>query len=223
MQKDASASVKAKGKGKARAVTPVSEPENGNEFDESSGTSGSEFVASEEDDTEDEEIMVDAAVQLSLQDARRNNASTSSSRAPRPSAAAVSRAAVAEKRIARSRKALTRAIRAAAETDSENQDDEDARYSESSESDSAVSSSGSESEETPLAKKKVIEPMNKAVFMTLLDMKENRKQYLADRRELKKEHKALAQKLGRRLTHVCFLLCTLRAVFTDFIRLKGLQ
>lgn len=219
MQNDASASVKAKGKGKARAVTPVSEPENGNEFDESS-SSGSEFVASEEDDIAGEEIMIDAAVQLSLQDALRNNASTSSGRTPHPSAAAVSRAAVAEKRIARSQEALTRAIRAAAETDSEDEDYEDARYSEPSESDCALSSSGSESEEklppkkkVVMLKKKVAMPKKKPEIMTFLDLKENRKQYLAEKRELRREQKALAQKLGRRLTYVCLMLCTSRAGF----------
>lgn len=174
-------------------------------------------MASEEDDTEDEEIMVDAAVQLSLQDARQNNASTSSARAPRPSAAAVSRAAAAEKRIVRSQKALTRAIIAAADSDSE---DENVVYSLS---ESEVSSSGSESEEAPLLQKKAVKPSAKTVHMTFKEMKENRKQYLAERRELRKEQKALALKLGRNLTYVCFCVLSLQVCSQPYYRLKGLQ
>lgn len=160
------------------------------------------MASEDEDDSEDEEIMVDAAVRLSLQAVTQNNASTSSSRTHGPSAAAMLRAATAEKRIARNQRALTRAI-TAAHADDESEKGENAW---ASESESARSSSGSESDEEPLAKKtqrKVTVEKSGTEFPSLKKVRlDNRNKSLEIRRELKKEERALMVKLGRRLTYV---------------------
>ncbi|KAF5364376.1 hypothetical protein D9756_000893 [Leucocoprinus leucothites] len=199
--------VKVKNKGKARAITPESEPESAVEFKESSGTSGSEFVASEEDGedhSEDEEIMLDAAVRLSLQSPATNGASTSSGRTSGPSAAAILRAAAAERRLARNSRALALAIEDV--FDEENEADADENV-DSSESDSRMSDS--ESDEEPLAKKakkpkaakKPTALRSKAVVATFADLRQRKRQVSEVKKELKKEEKALAHKLGRRLTY----------------------
>jgi DNA repair protein RAD16 len=174
---------------------PESEPESAEEFKESSGTSGSEFVASEEDedDSEDEEIMLDAAVRLSLQTIATNGASTSSGRTLGPSPAAALRAAAAERRLARNQKALALATE---------YDDDDADAS-----DSDSRSVTSMSDEEPLAKKvkkpkKQTTARSKAVVTTLQDLRQRRKRALDLKKELKKEERELMAKLGRRLTHV---------------------
>lgn len=201
-----------KAKGKARVTTPSSQPASGDEFQESSGTSGSEFVVSEEDNSEDEEIMVDAAVRLSLQTAISNGVGTSSGRQTGPSPAAVLRAEAAEQRLAH------RKMLAQYDEDIDEEDEEDDDYASNSDPPSVTSPASSESEEEPLAKKgkKAVKVRSKAVLSSLEDLRKLRKQTLAQKRELKKEERALAAKLGRRLTPVLFLLPSAISV-SDFV------
>jgi DNA repair protein RAD16 len=194
-----------KGKGKARVATPKNEPGSVEDTRESSGTSDSEFVLSdedEEDDTDDEEIMVDAAVRLSLQVPNTNGASTSSGRSSGPNADAVLRAVAAERRLARNKKALVRAIEEA------NEDYEEDQYgvaASDSDSQDVISSFDSESNEEPLAKKKANKSTvarSKVQVMTIADMRQHKNEAALVRRELKREQRALMAKLGRRLTYV---------------------
>ncbi len=153
-------------------------------------------MASEEDNSEDEEIMVDAAVRLSLQAAVPNGAGASSGLTSGPSRAALIRAAAAEKRLARNNKLLNQISE-----DIDNEDDDD--YSDS-DSQSITSISDKESEEEPLSKKekKKAKVRSKAVISSLGDLRQHKKRELELKRALKKEERALAAKLGRRLTPV---------------------
>lgn len=158
----------------------------------------------QEDNTEDEEIMVDSAIRLSLQTAVSNGAGTSSGRTSGPSPAAVLRAAAAERRLARNKRALARAIEKVNEEEDVKDEDEAMLDSDSQ---SVLSLSGSESEEEPLAKatkKKPVTVRSKAVFSSFQELRELRKNALELRKELKKEERALMAKLGRRLTPVRF-------------------
>ncbi|KAI0750681.1 SNF2 family N-terminal domain-containing protein [Daedaleopsis nitida] len=172
-----------------------------------SSDSGSEFdpVDSDSDfagdmDEEDEEVMVDAAVRQSLQNARQEQdraagltsagASSSKSRGPTNKAAAV-RAAAAERRLAQQQDRVSDP-----ETDLE-----------------WLSDTGDEkeSDEEPLSNgkgKQAAKPKKSAVQskpMTLQEMKkknkEERKMERLRRRGIANEEAELRQKLGRKLTH----------------------
>ncbi|KAF7307768.1 ATP-dependent helicase rhp16 [Mycena kentingensis (nom. inval.)] len=108
---------KNKGKGKAKAPTSDSEsPRDDAEFEESDD-SGSEFIASddnepvqnfadsddENDDGDDDAVMLDAAIHMSLQ-ARTGLASSSSNKLVSPNPQAVLRARAAEARLAAAKK-----------------------------------------------------------------------------------------------------------------------
>ncbi|KAF9449564.1 hypothetical protein P691DRAFT_812231 [Macrolepiota fuliginosa MF-IS2] len=149
--------------------------------------------------------MVDAAVRLSLQTAASFGASTSSGRISAPNTDAVLRAAAAERRLARNGRAFARALLEATNEGNEDQDeDNDASYSGSQ---SVLSSSDSESEEEPLVdvtttkKKKSVTVRSRAQFSSLAELKKQGKQTPDLKKALKKEERALALKLGRRLTH----------------------
>ena len=170
---------------------------------EESEDSGSEFEIDEEQDKEDQEIMLDAAVRLSLQTASPNGAGSSSKRAAGPNPAAILRAAAAERRLAMTHRAAN---------DAEfNSDDLDGIE---------IDEDGSSSDEEALSKgkgKATAKPTKKIVpmsttsenSMTISEMRQSqraaRKAFLSARRANKKEERALITKLGRRLTHVCFL------------------
>ncbi|KAF9076667.1 SNF2 family N-terminal domain-containing protein [Rhodocollybia butyracea] len=208
----------AKGKGKGPPA-PVSdsdeESEGGLEYDEnyslvdSDGSSGSEFVASDEEeipfakairsstakkraavednsdaDEDEDAIMLEAAVQLSLQTVRNTDTadSSSSSRAPAVNTPAAVRAAAIEKRLAANAKSGFHV------------------------DDSAMSlndlSGLSDSDAEPLTQK--FKAKSKAKSKSKRDVKESKVMTMADIRRAKKEEKqeerALRKKLGRKLT-----------------------
>ncbi|KAJ3505689.1 hypothetical protein NLJ89_g7288 [Agrocybe chaxingu] len=151
-----------------------------------SDLSGSEF---EPDDSEqDEEIMLDAAVRLSLQTLSQNGASSSSNRINGADTAAVLRAAAAERRLARNSKFDV--------DDFVDYDTEDL--------------DASSSEDEPLSKgkgkakpAKVSSSVKKSMTISKLNRarRQERRAFSAARKENKKEERALVLKLGRSLTH----------------------
>jgi DNA repair protein RAD16 len=162
-----------------------------------SDDSGSEFQASE-DEEEDEEIMVDAAVLLSLQTMSANGAGTSDCVAG-SSPAAILRAAAAERRLARRNQMVEIGDSIAFKTSGalDVYDDDPA---------SSVSS-----DEEPLSKGKLkpsakptkqISAMKKRTMTDAEKRKVERTAYLSSRRANKAKERDLIRKLGRRLTHV---------------------
>jgi len=192
-----------KGKGKAKAVvTPVASDdeeavEDVLEYDEAvddsgddsaeideSEDSGSEFHHSENEeyDSEDEEIMVDAAVRMSLQTISKDGAGPSSGKKIGPGTEAMIRAVAAERRLARQG----------------NSDDEDFDIGDLDSSD-----------EEPLAKGKLVKKFDTDTApksMTMSELKqqqrERRKATAFARMFIKKEERELVKRLGRRLTYV---------------------
>jgi DNA repair protein RAD16 len=152
------------------------------------------------DDVTDEDIMVNAAIEMSLQTARPPHASSSSNKLISSNPAAVLRAAAAERRLTRAQKNL---------------DVDDFEMAADSDDVSA-----SDSEEEPLIKKgkgksKAISTNKKAVAirdtsstkaMTMLELRkmrrEERRRTTAERKKNKMEELSLMKKLGRRLTYV---------------------
>ncbi|KIM45770.1 hypothetical protein M413DRAFT_440809 [Hebeloma cylindrosporum] len=203
--KQKTTTVSSKGKGKAKAVeTPVvSEDEEGNlEYNEDeslkieeSDDSGSEFQASE-DEAEDEEIMVDAAVLMSLQTMSANGASTSA-RVAGPSPAATLRAAAAERRLARRNQMIEIDDSIAFDNAVLDVSDDDP-------------ASDTSSDEEPLQKGKLkpsakpTKKLSAAKKGTMTDgetRKAGRTAYLSSRRANKAKERGLIRKLGRKLTH----------------------
>ena len=169
--------------------------DSGSEFDPNDDGAESDF--GDDLDTDDEELMVGAAVQQSLQSAREDqertagltSAGAASSKArPSPTkAAAALRAAAAERRLARSSQPEVIDLV----------------------SDSEEVSFASESEEEPLSKakgKQAAKPRTKTKTMTLKELrelrKEERRQARARRNGTASEEAAMRKQLGRKLTYV---------------------
>lgn len=162
-----------------------------------SDDSGSEFQASE-DEAEDDEIMVDAAVLMSLQTMSANGAGTSGCAAG-PSPAAILRAAAAERRLTRRNQMV--------------EIDDSIAFMSSGALD--VCSDGpandASSDEEPLLKGKLkssakstkqLSAMKKTTMTDAGKRKAGRTAYLSSRRANKAKERELIRKLGRRLTHV---------------------
>ncbi|KAK2462283.1 hypothetical protein APHAL10511_005589 [Amanita phalloides] len=194
-----------KGKGKARARAPSPAIENllsddalDDEkpmYDEDSDDSGSEFIASDEEaaaslDERDEEIMLDAAVRMSLQTSRieaRNGASSSFARSVEPSRGAAWRAAALERKIARYRS---------------NSDNEDIELIPDSDHGSLFSDESSDA--SIQRKKRKRKGTSKAKSKVKIRVGTTRGRDLSptsERKALKAEEKMLSSKLGRKLTH----------------------
>lgn len=149
-----------------------------------------EFV----DDSDADEIMMDAAIQESLQSARqdKSNGAGPSSRANASSnAAAALRAAAAEKRLARQNQSV-------------DVDDFDLAISTDSDDSDNEASSKSKSKGKMMTSKKFDTTSTK--FMSLSERRrlnrEERKLKAASNRENRKEELAMIKELGRRLTYV---------------------
>jgi len=177
------------------------------EIDESD-PSDSEFQPDE--DEEAEEIMLDAAVRMSLQTAARNNrAGPSFERVTGPSSVAVKCAANAERRLAISTRPMA-----------DDEDDEDlSDLSDISSEEVQVSSKGNgKVKKAPDVPKGRLGPLTWAawqaanVSMSFAEWKARQKilfkDLLAARRANKAEERAMIRKLGRRLTHVSHSLFT---------------
>ena len=159
-------------------------------------------MSEDENDEENEELMLDAAVRMSLQTTRTNGASTSSGRVAGPSPAAMRAAAAAERRLARQRKDI--------DVDDEQ---EGLEYQGSDSEASEDDFEGESSEDEPLTSTKIAPAKGGKIpaavkrSMTVSEMnrarKEQRKLDLSARRANKKDERELMAKLGRRLTHVC--------------------
>ncbi len=185
----------------------MEDDDSGSEFE---AKSGSEY-ASSGDNSEDEALMLSAAVEVSLQAARiaPGTASSSKTRLPTANPAAVAKAAAVERRLTRGRKMAV---------------DEDDGYP-GSEMDVDIPSSDSESEEEPIPTKKgkgkgKAKPKGKAPakanagqIMTLAQLRAQRREELklirAERRANKAEERALVRQLGRSLTYVGFFFLQL--------------
>ncbi|KAF8803919.1 hypothetical protein BYT27DRAFT_7195263 [Phlegmacium glaucopus] len=192
---------KNKGKGKSTAIdgTPaISDAEGASDFeddeDESmeideSDDSGSEFKINS--DVEDEEIMVDAAIRSSLQTASENIVGSSSKRVAGLNAASLRAAVAAERRLARMNAEFEFETPSASQSDESSSEEEEPL---------ATSSKGKGKGVVPKPTKK----RSKGI-MTMSKLraarKEERSAFLLARRAMKKEERALATKLGRRLTH----------------------
>lgn len=222
---------KDKGKGKARAPqgsSPDTEEvqiasDYGLDYDETapvvdeSDGSGSEFVASEDEavpedededeDEADEELMVDAAVRMSLQMANMssNLAGSSSTQLAAPSIAAVLRAAAAERRLARGNKGVDVDD---SHMDMDDGDDIDASSSESDDEPLVKRGKGKGKALAGKASRKVtLRDTSIPTHMTMRNWKKEQRRLLsAARRQNKKEELALMKELGRRLTHVSYSL-----------------
>lgn len=167
--------------------------------DESDDT-GSEFKV--DSDTEDEEIMVDAAIRSSLQTTSERVAGPSSRKVAAVSAAAMRRALAAERRLA----LMNTEVEFEFETPWDFLSDQSA----SSEEEPLAASSKSKGKVAPRATKKATplsEDLKKIMTMSELrrTQKEARMALSSARRANKKAERALVSKLGRRLTHASLL------------------
>lgn len=203
------ASTRSRRASRASIAAPVVELSD-SELSLESDDSGSEFDPNEHNhanfpddlDENDEEVMLEAAVEQSLRTAREDQeraagltsagtgSSKSKSRAPTSNAAAL-RAAAAERRLATQQGKIN--------------------PSEESEMELLSDIDGKESEEEPLSKgkgKQVAKAKGaaRAKVMTFQELKklskEERKMQRLRRRGMKKEEAELCMKLGRKLTHV---------------------
>ncbi|KAF8351074.1 SNF2 family N-terminal domain-containing protein [Amanita rubescens] len=176
---------KNKGKARARAFSPVTSeraPSDGSLSDEESiyeesDDSGSAFIASDEE----EEIMLDAAVRMSLQVSRledQNGASSSSAQGIEPSPEVARRAAATERRIAR--------LYGVSDSD-ESFDDS---------SDDNVRRKGKAKGKAKSKPKIDVKTIRAAKGRELSPVSEH-----LERQALKMEEKTMSKKLGRKLTH----------------------
>lgn len=163
------------------------------------------------DDEADEELMVDDAIQMSLQTARLDGSSTGGagpSSRPKISASRAA-AAAAERRLARSKKGANDLDfdTAAFETESEAQ---------SSESEPLFESKGKGKKQSTK-----IRDTSAATSMTITELrkkrKEDRRRALEARQANKTEERALAKKLGRKLTWVWIQYHLLRSSAPDIL------
>lgn len=165
-----------------------------------SDDSGSEFKV--DSDTEDEEIMVDAAIRSSLQTASDRVAGPSTRKVAGVSSAAMRRALAAERRLA--------LMSAEVDCEFETPWDSPSDQSTSSEEEPLAASFKSKGKAGSRATKKVTplsEDSKKIMTMSELRTarKEERMALLSARRANKKAERALISKLGRRLTHASLL------------------
>ncbi|PFH50572.1 hypothetical protein AMATHDRAFT_3854 [Amanita thiersii Skay4041] len=204
-----SARNKDKGKGKAPVRGPLlveSDNENGGDLllDESDGDSDPDFIVSEDDghssedmDSEDEVVMLDAAVRMSIQTARleaRNGASSSTALAIRPSLDAARRAVLAERRFSRARMSISDDDLLVVVDDSDGDGSGDSGNSEISFPDDELS-------DTPhlIRRKKKAKQKGQPLKATL-DKCQAAYDMVRERLALKAEEKTLSRKLGRKLT-----------------------
>jgi DNA repair protein RAD16 len=206
---------KDKGKGKTPARRPspaVEESELGLEYDEDplleeSDDSGSEFVASdvdkaevapEDDDSETEALMLDAAIRMSFETNRNGVASSSATQLVSPDPAAVLRATAAERRLNRANKNV--------DVDDYPMGDNGAYSSSDDESDVPLSKKKGKGVAKNAKKGVTVHDTSKTKHMTLAQLRkakrEERRKFNSARKELKTEEKALRIELGRPLTHV---------------------
>jgi hypothetical protein len=166
-----------------------------------SDDSGSEFKV--DSDTEDEKIMIDAAIQSSLQVASEHVAGPSSRKVAGLSAAAMRRALAVERRLT--------VMNTEVDFELENSGDYLSDQPTSSEEEPLAASSKGKGKVEPGATKKVIplsEDSKKIMTISKLRaaQKEARKALSSARRANKKAENALVSELGRRLTHAsCYL------------------
>jgi len=160
-----------------------------------SDDSGSEFQASE-DDVEEEEIMVDAAVLMSLQTMSANGAGTSGC-VTGPSPAATLRAAAAERRLAHGIQMVDDSI-ALTNSGALDVSDDDPASDTSSDAEPLL-----QGKLKPSAKsRKKLSAVKKRTMTDAEKRKAERTSYLSSRRANKAKERDLIRKLGRRLTHV---------------------
>ena len=165
------------------------------------GSSYKQTISDRDEDSmdDDEDVMVNAAIQMSLQITRPSHASSSSNNLISPNPVVALRAAATERRLTRAQKTV---------------DADDFEMAVGSDDASA-----SDSEEEPLSKKGKGSfkgnPTKKAVTvrdtssikaMTMTELRrmrrDERQRVTAERRKNKKEELALMKQLGRRLTYV---------------------
>ena len=181
---------KDKGKARARAFSPATSegaPSDGSLSDEESiyeesDDSGSAFIVSDED----EEIMLDAAVRMSLQVSRledQNGASSSSAQGIEPSPEVARRAAATERKIAR-----IYGVSDGDESFDDSSDDNDRRRrkAKGKAKGKAKSKPKIDVNTVRAAKGRELSPVS---------------EYL-ERQSLKMEERTMSKKLGRKLTHV---------------------
>lgn len=161
-------------------------------------------ISEMEDSSDDEALMLNAAIHMSLQTARLDVSSSagagpSSSSLVSSKSGSVLRAAAAERRLARAKQGIDEANfdEVVLPTESE---------ALSSDSEEEALWKGKGKAKTKAAKKAVIYDTSSTKIMSMPEMRkmrrEERKRLLADRRQNKKEESALAKKLGRKLTIV---------------------
>ncbi|KAF8629639.1 hypothetical protein AX15_003370 [Amanita polypyramis BW_CC] len=194
---------KGKGKAKTRSPSPVamhsdSFISDGDLVYEESDDSGSEFVDSADednlpDDEEEEEIMLDAAVRMSLQTSRMEaqNGASSSSRNIQPPSEAARRAAAAERRVMQNHNSSPSDVDFAMPFDTD--------------SHSAFSD---ESSDVPVKRRRKGKGKRASRGKSKAKIGVNAKRagmgpralLLQERQQLKAEEKAMSKKLGRKLT-----------------------
>lgn len=185
---------------------------------EESDDSGSEFQASE-DEEEDEEIMVDAAVLMSLQTVSANGVGTSGCVAG-PSPAAILRAVATERRLARRNQMVEVGDSITFKNSGALDIDDDDPASDISSGEEPLLKGKLKSSAKPT---KQISAMKKRTLTDAEKRKVERTAYLSSRRANKAKERDLIRKLGRRLTHVSTGFLTLsKYVFNvPFSNLKG--
>lgn len=189
---------KGKGKGKARArETPpaaAASASDGSLSGEESDDSGSEFIVSDED----EEVMLDAAVRMSLQTSRseaQNGASSSTVHNIELSLDIVRRAAAAERMVTQNHGVSdSDGFRMIADSDPE------LSFSDESSDDVRRRGKGKgKAKSKPKLKSKIdVKAVRAAMGRGLSNASE-----LKERKALKAEEMAMSSKLCRKLTHVC--------------------
>jgi DNA repair protein RAD16 len=174
----------------------------------------------DDDEEADEELMVDAAIQMSLQTARLDGSSSGGagpSSRPKISASRAA-AAAAERRLAHSKKGVDELESDAAvfETESEAM---------SSESEPLFEGKGKGKKKKNQSAQ--IRDTSAATSMTIMEMKkkrrEDRRRALVERQANKTEERASAKKLGRKLTWVCVNFNMVPIFLTLFSRRRRLQ
>ncbi|KAJ7638363.1 SNF2 family N-terminal domain-containing protein [Roridomyces roridus] len=201
---------KSKGKGKARAVSEDKDELSGLDYDEKANEewddSGSEFSGSEAessrrqneddadfediDDVDDEDVMLDAAIRLSMQSPI--VASSSSSKLTSTNPAAVLRAKAAEARFAASRRGSKADV-----DDSAMLIDSDLSSLDNSDVDMPLASSA-KGKKSAAIRKTVKKPMTMKQMRQM--QREARQAARKEKRETQTEERALMRELGRKLT-----------------------
>ncbi|KAJ7163829.1 SNF2 family N-terminal domain-containing protein [Mycena crocata] len=196
------APMKNKGKEKALAAdeSSVLEYDEDVEMDESDG-SGSEFVDSGDDDlvpldvefSDDEDVMVDAAIHMSLESS--NVAGSSSTRRAPVNSHALLRAMAAEARFAAAKRGVDNAV-----DDSAMLMDSDLSSVPDSDEDASLNKAKGRAGKGK-GKAKVTVRSTPKKSMTVRELREQRRQTRIAKRENHAEEAALRKELGRKLTH----------------------